>query len=173
MPLTFAQINHPQIGSLSFYAGDLGLCGVVFADLTKLKQKMQLTSDPPSLNGFETLSTLLAEMNEYLDGVCQNFTIDIDWHVVIGFQRQVLKVVSEIPYGQVLSYAEIAKKLGKPGAVRAIGSALARNPMPIVIPCHRVIRSDRTISGYLGGEDVKAYFLELEGHIIKNNRVVA
>ncbi len=170
--LTFAQIEKLQLGSLSFVAGEEGLRNVSFISLKKLKQEMDLTYGAPSLKGLETLSTLLVEMNEYLAGIRRDFSVDIDWSVIHGFQLQVLKQAAEIPYGQVLSYTAMAKKLDKPGAARAVGAALAQNPMPIVIPCHRMIGSDQSLSGYLGGEDVKAYLLSLEGHTIKNNKMV-
>ena len=158
---------------MSFVAGEKGLQGVAFISLKKLKQEMNLTYGSPSLKGLEILSTLLVEVNEYLDGIRQAFSVDIDWSVTRGFQLQVLKHAAKIPYGQVLSYAAMAEQLNKPGAARAVGTALAQNPIPIVIPCHRVIGSDHSLSGYLGGIDVKAYLLSLEGHTIQNNKVVS
>lgn len=173
LPLTFAQIEESQLGPLSFIAGEKGLLNVAFMDLKQLKQEVHLKSGSPSLAGFETLTKLLVEVNEYLTGIRRGFTVDIDWSVISGFQLQVLKQTAEIPYGQVMSYAEMAKTLDSPGAARAVGAALAKNPMPIVIPCHRVIRSDCALSGYLGGGKVKAQLLSLEGHTIKNNKVVS
>lgn len=173
MSLTFAQIENTHLGSLSFVAGEKGLQRVAFISLKQLKQEMHLPNGSPSLKGLETLSTLLVEVNEYLDGIRREFSVDIDWGAIQGFQLQVLMHTVEIPHGQVLSYAAMAKQLGKPGAARAVGTALAQNPMPLVIPCHRVIASDQSLSGYLGGVNVKAHLLSLEGHTIKKNQVVA
>ena len=172
LALIFAQIENTSIGPLSFVAGDKGLQGVGFMSLYRFKQVLALTDAAPSLKGFTTLSMLLVAVNAYLDGLQREFSVDIDWGVVDGFQQQVLQLTADIPYGQVSTYGAIAKQLGKPGAARAVGAALGRNPMPIVIPCHRVIGSDNTLHGYKGGEDTKAFLLALEGHTIKNHNVV-
>ncbi len=94
--------------------------------------------------------------------------------MIKGFQRDVLQLTAEIPFGEVRTYGELAQQLGKLGASRAVGTALARNPMALVIPCHRVIGSDRKLHGFAApnGIKTKAWLLELEGHEIKNDRVV-
>lgn len=79
------------------------------------------------------------------------------------FQQAVLRAASRIPRGKVATYGELADGLGRPGAARAVGNALAANPFPLIVPCHRVIRSDGTIGGFTGGEDIKRRLLELEG----------
>lgn len=172
MALTFAQIDRTPVGSLSFVAGDNGLRGVAFTSLKNFKQTLPLIEETPSLKGLETLSTLLVEVNAYLAGLQRDFSVDIDWSVTDGFQQQVLRETVEIPYGQVSTYGAIAERLGKPSAARAVGAALGHNPMPIVIPCHRVIGSDKILHGYLGGMENKAYLLALEGHKISNHKVV-
>jgi len=171
MEATFAQLENTPLGPLSFVAGEKGLQGVGFMSLKVFKQRVALTDKAPSLKGFETLSVLLVEVNAYLHGLQREFSVDIDWGVVDGFQEQVLRLTADISYGQVSTYGAIAKRLGKPGAARAVGAALGRNPMPIVIPCHRVIGSDNTLHGYNGGEENKAFLLALEGHTIKNHQV--
>lgn len=172
MELTFAQIEKTPFGPVSFVAGDNGLRGVVFQSLKELKQRMAYPGDAPSLMGFRILSRLLVEVNDYLVGSPKTFSVDIDWRVTGSFQQQVLMLTTEIPYGQVSTYGEIAKRIAKPGGARAVGAALGRNPMPIVIPCHRVIGSDGTLHGYIGGEDIKSYLLSLEGHKIKDQKVI-
>lgn len=172
LALTFAQIDKTPFGPLSFVAGDNGLRGVAFQSLKELKHGLVDSGDAPSLKGFKTLSSLLVEINDYLVGIQKTFSVDIDWRVSGCFQQQVLMLTTEIPYGQVSTYGEIAERLGKPGAARAVGAALGRNPMPIVIPCHRVIGSDDALHGYIGGEDIKAYLLSLEGRTIKNQKVI-
>ena len=172
MGLTFAQIDKTPIGTLSFSAGERGLRGVAFMKLETFKLEFNLNDDKPSLAGWNTIGNLLVEVNAYLQGLQQVFTVDIDWEYLTGFQRQVLQVTCEIPYGQVLTYGAIADQLGKPGAARAVGMALGRNPMPIVIPCHRVVGSDFALHGYLGGKDINAFLLSLEGHTISNHKLV-
>lgn len=89
----------------------------------------------------------------------------------MGFERKVLDLVSEIPEGKVSTYGRVAEALGKPNASRAVGNALAKNPNPGKIPCHRVIRSDGTIGGYTGGRDKKRQLLQEEGVNVEGNRV--
>ena len=83
------------------------------------------------------------------------------------FQLKVLKEVSRIPLGEVRSYKWLAKKLGKPAAVRAVGTALKKNPFPVISPCHRIIKSDGNIGGYSGGSNKKKLLLELERELVK------
>lgn len=172
MGLIFAQLDQTPVGPISFMAGDRGLRRVSFTPLPALKQELAQQDAPPTLAGFETVQKLLVELNAYLSGLQRSFSVAIDWEGLAGFQRLVLQLTAEIPYGQVFTYAEIAQKLGKSGAARAVGMALGRNPMPIVIPCHRVVGADGALRGYLGGEMVKAFLLTLEGHLVKERKLV-
>jgi methylated-DNA-[protein]-cysteine S-methyltransferase len=105
------------------------------------------------------------EILEYLQGTRKKFTFKIDWGTLQPFQLQALKAVFAIPYGQTRTYAEIAAQIGHPNASRAVGRANATNPMPLVIPCHRVIGTDGKLHGYGGGSGLptKAWLLKLEG----------
>jgi methylated-DNA-[protein]-cysteine S-methyltransferase len=169
--LTFAQLEETPIGPISFLAGDQGLRRVAFSNLMTLKESQSISDNVPSLRGLETLATLLVEMNAYLFGRLRAFSVDIDWDVVGGFQQQVLKMTAEIPFGGVSTYSAIAEHVGKPGAARAVGVALSRNPLPIVIPCHRVIGSDHKLHGFIGGLEAKAFLLSLEGHKVINHQI--
>ena len=171
MGLTFGELTDTPVGPVSFVAGDTGLKKVSYRPLQMLKAELRLYEAKPSLEGLEAIGTLLAEVNEYLFGIRKTFTVKIDWGAVEGFQREVLTMTAEIPYGQVKTYGEIAEKLGKPGAARAVGGALGRNPMPIVIPCHRVVGSGGRLVGYTGGLTTKAFLLGLEGHAIEDGRI--
>jgi O-6-methylguanine DNA methyltransferase len=99
----------------------------------------------------------------YFAGTVADFHIDIDFIEGTSFQRRVWKTLLEIPYGEVRSYAWVAERIGNPKAVRAVGQANGRNPVAIIVPCHRVIRNDGTIGGYGGGVEVKAELLRREG----------
>jgi methylated-DNA-[protein]-cysteine S-methyltransferase len=112
----------------------------------------------------EHTAEAVAQIEAYLEGRRKNLTIPIDWRRLKPFQRQVLQAVIEIPYGQVATYSEIATRLGKPGAARAVGRANATNPLPLVIPCHRIIGSDGSLRGYgaPGGIKTKEWLLRLE-----------
>ena len=103
------------------------------------------------------------ELDEYFSGRRRHFDVGLDWQLVGPFGRRVLRVTSEIPYGGVMSYAEVAADAGSPRGFRAAGNALGSNPMPIVVPCHRVLHSGGGLGGYGGGLDRKRWLLELEG----------
>ncbi|MDY6846939.1 MAG: methylated-DNA--[protein]-cysteine S-methyltransferase [Chloroflexota bacterium] len=171
MTVTFGTLLESPLGEISFYAGDNGLKRLAFMDLQALKEKENINDLLPSLQGMETIGILLSELNEYLFGIRKDFSVKIDWSVMGGFQREVLAFTANIPYGQVLTYGDVAKEVGKPGASRAVGGALGSNPLPIVIPCHRVIGADGGLRGYRGGIKTKAFLLALEGHNVENDKV--
>jgi methylated-DNA-[protein]-cysteine S-methyltransferase len=93
----------------------------------------------PDLNQTKLLAQAKDQLLEYLDGSRRDFSLPLDWNGIHGFQKDVLSITMEIPFGSVMTYGQIAKVLGKPNASRAVGGALSRNPLPILIPCHRVI----------------------------------
>ena len=102
------------------------------------------------------------EMSAYFAGRLRSFSAPCDLDGLPPFTRAVLKITAQIPYGEVRSYRWVANKLGKPRASRAVGNALARNPIPIIIPCHRVVRSDGAIGGFALGRNWKRRLLQLE-----------
>jgi methylated-DNA-[protein]-cysteine S-methyltransferase len=103
------------------------------------------------------------QLDEYFEGRRRGFEVDLDWRLARGFRRGVLEATARIPYGETGTYTSVATAAGSAKAVRAAGTALARNPIPIVIPCHRVLRSDGALGNYLGGPEAKAQLLDLEG----------
>ena len=102
------------------------------------------------------------QLDEYFAGRRRSFDVPVDLRLVDGFRRDVISQLPTIPYGDTASYAELAARAGRPTAVRAAGSACAHNPVPVVVPCHRVVRSDGTIGQYRGGAAAKATLLSLE-----------
>lgn len=102
------------------------------------------------------------ELDEYFEGRRRTFDVELDWRLTAGFRREVLRATARIPYGHTASYREIATRAGSPAAVRAAGTALATNPLPIVVPCHRVLRSGGALGSYRGGSEAKAQLLGLE-----------
>jgi len=107
-------------------------------------------------------ATVQEELRAYFSGRLRSFSVPCDLGTLPFFTRKVLRVTARIPYGEVRSYQWIADRLGKPKATRAVGNALARNPIPFVIPCHRVIRSDGSLGGFALGLDWKKKLLALE-----------
>jgi methylated-DNA-[protein]-cysteine S-methyltransferase len=104
------------------------------------------------------------QLDEYFAGARRRFELEVDLSLAHGFRRLVLqKLYETVDFGQTLSYLELAQRSGSPKASRAVGSAMATNPVPIVVPCHRVLRSGGALGGYGGGLDVKRYLLALEG----------
>jgi methylated-DNA-[protein]-cysteine S-methyltransferase len=102
------------------------------------------------------------ELDEYFDGRRRRFDVPLDWTLAKAFRLKVLEATARIPYGQTASYRQVASAAGSPNAVRAAGSALATNPLPVLVPCHRVLRSDGSIGQYLGGQTAKTQLLTLE-----------
>ena len=149
------ELNGTCLGDLRLAASDLGLVAVEWADsrihfdsyLQKLKRPIQ-----PSP---KKIAPYARELREYLDGKRNAFTIPIDWSLFRPFQRESLQAVFRIPYGETCTYHDIAVEIGRPSASRAVGRANATNPMPLVIPCHRVIGRDGKLHGYGGGEGLK------------------
>ena len=128
------------------------------------------------LNRFDFLQVLVDEtktaaaahqISQYLQGERETFDLPIDWSVLTPFQEQALRATCAIPYGKVMTYGEIAQRLGNPRAARAVGRAEATNPIPLVIPCHRVIGADGGLHGYGAGAglETKAWLLDLESKI--------
>lgn len=108
------------------------------------------------------LALARTQLDEYFEGERQEFELDLDWRLTRGFRRDVLVQTAGIPYGATASYADMAGRAGRPAAVRAAGTALATNPLPIVVPCHRVLRSDGSTGAYLGGPEMKTALLAME-----------
>ena len=105
------------------------------------------------------------QLEEYFAGERTSFDLDVDLAALSDFERSVLEAARRIPYGEVIPYAEVARRIRKPGASRAVGNALGHNPVAIVIPCHRVVRSDGSLGGYTGGLDYKRKLLAIEGRL--------
>jgi methylated-DNA-[protein]-cysteine S-methyltransferase len=118
---------------------------------------------PRILESPGSLDLVRRELEEYFAGQRRRFDLKLDWSLITPFARRVLRKTAAIPYGASLSYAEVAAEAGSPRGARAAGNALGSNPIPIVIPCHRVVHSGGGLGGYGGGLERKRFLLELEG----------
>jgi methylated-DNA-[protein]-cysteine S-methyltransferase len=110
----------------------------------------------------DAITTAQHQLDEYFEHRRTRFDVALDWRLTSGFRREVLNAAIEIPYGQTASYRDVATRAGSPNAVRAAGSALATNPLPIVVPCHRVVRTGGQLGAYRGGPEAKATLVALE-----------
>jgi methylated-DNA-[protein]-cysteine S-methyltransferase len=111
----------------------------------------------------QNLKWAAEELEEYFRGRRSAFDVPLDWGAMPPFRRAVLEATASVPFGHVDTYAGIARRIGQPKATRAVGNALGHNPIPVIVPCHRIIRSDASLGGYTGGLDIKERLLELEG----------
>jgi methylated-DNA-[protein]-cysteine S-methyltransferase len=152
------------VGTLLLAATPQGLVRVAYAsqghDL--VLEGLARAVSPRILRAPARLDPVAREIEEYLAGRRRAFDVPLDLRLAHGFRRSVLAHLPEIAYGTTASYAALARASGNPRAVRAVGSACASNPLPIVVPCHRVVRSDGTIGQYVGGVQVKERLLTLE-----------
>jgi len=158
------ELNHTPLGELRFAVSALGLVAVEWAEsqprLDAYLKRLQATVEPNQ----KLIQPYAKEMTEYLKGKRRDFTFAIDWSTLKPFQRNTLRAVFSIPYGETRTYAEIAAQIGHPNAYRAVGRANATNPMPLVVPCHRVIGTDGKLHGYGGGDGLptKEWLLKME-----------
>lgn len=155
MTLYYTSMSSP-IGPL-LLAGDGGVLSVIRFS----SGKGSGGADPAWVRDDAAFPEAVRELGEYFDGTRRTFNLDLAPSGT-AFQREVLDALLTIPYGETRSYADIARQLGRPRAVRAVGAANGRNPLPIVIPCHRVIGSDGSLTGFGGGLDTKRFLLGLE-----------
>jgi methylated-DNA-[protein]-cysteine S-methyltransferase len=111
------------------------------------------------------LDEVRRELDEYFDGSRTSFDLPLDLRVA-PFPAEVLRELALVPYGRTETYGALAAKVGRPRAARAVGTVMNRNPIPIVLPCHRIVGADGSLTGYAGGLDVKRHLLELEGALL-------
>ena len=153
------------IGELMIAVTDRGLACVEFDsdDRERVLAKIALMLSPRILPSAKATDAWRRELEEYFGARRTRFDLAVDRRLIHGIARDVLRQTSRIPYGEVSTYGTIAKRIGHPTAARAVGRALGSNPIPIVIPCHRVISASGALTGYAGGIDRKITLLELEG----------
>ncbi|OBJ43964.1 cysteine methyltransferase [Mycolicibacterium mucogenicum] len=158
------RIVDSPVGPLLLAATDQGLIRVAYAveDHDAVLQRLADKVSPRILRAPARLDAVARELDEYFTRTRRTFDVPLDWRLSAGFRAAVLHHLPEIGYGQTASYAAVAALAGSPKAVRAVGTACAKNPLPVVVPCHRVVRSDGAMGGYLGGPEAKRLLLDLE-----------
>ena len=159
-------VEDSPLGRLLLAVSRRGLVRISYTDWFPVDDSLEelaarisprVLEDPRALDGPRR------QLDEYFAGRRRSFDIPLDWALVGDFGRQVLGRTARIPYGEVATYGDVAKAIGHPRAARAAGNALGANPMPIVVPCHRVVRAGGGIGQYTGGPERKAQLLEIEG----------
>jgi methylated-DNA-[protein]-cysteine S-methyltransferase len=163
LDVAYRTVDSP-VGSLLLAATDTGLVRVAYAneDHDHVLQTLSDRISPRILHHPTRLDAIARELDEYFAGRRQTFDVTLDWRLSAGFRATVLHHLTDIEYGHTASYATVAQLAGRPKAFRAVGTACATNPLPVVVPCHRVVKSDGSMGGYLGGSEAKATLLELE-----------
>ena len=161
--VAYRSVDSP-VGPLLLAATTDGLVRVAFAreDHDTVLQTLADRISPRVLHAPARLDAVARQLEEYFAHTRRAFDVVIDWRLSDGFRRTVLHHLPDIQYGQTASYANLAQRVGNPKAVRAVGTACATNPLPVVVPCHRIVRADGSLGGYLGGLDAKRVLLELE-----------
>jgi len=158
MSYFFKWIDSP-VGRLKLGATDDGLAAILWEDDDPKRVRLALLRESPE---HPVLLETERQLGEYFAGRRRAFTLRLD-PVGTPFQRKVWQALAEIPFGEVRSYGELARQIGHPGASRAVGTANGRNPLSIVVPCHRVIGASGRLTGFAGGLENKAALLTLEG----------
>jgi len=159
------------VGPLFVAASEAGVCEIDFAvneSETAFRQRLAQRgfaprAASPSQETDTSLTRVATQLREYFAGERDAFDLPVDLSGLTPFQQSVLEATAGVPFGRLETYQGIASRIGKPSATRAVGNALGRNPIPVVVPCHRIVRSDHSIGGYTGGLHIKQHLLALEG----------
>ncbi len=164
--VSYAPLDSP-FGTLLIAGTRKGLVRLAFPEepVDAVLEALARRLSPRIVSAPTALDPYRRELDEYFAGRRRRFELPLDWTLVAGFGRRVLRATAAIPYGGFLSYGEVAAEAGNPRASRAAGNALGANPIPVVIPCHRVLRAGGAVGNYGGGPERKRWLLELEGAI--------
>jgi methylated-DNA-[protein]-cysteine S-methyltransferase len=163
--VAYAHVDSP-LGPLLAASTERGLVSLSylgFREEDDVLARIAAKVSPRVLEAPARLDGVRRELDEYFEGKRRSFGLDVDWSPMADFQRRVLTATAAIPFGSHASYGEVAERAGNPRAFRAAGTALGKNPIPIVIPCHRVWAAGGKLGGYTGGLERKRALLELEG----------
>ncbi|WP_277454386.1 methylated-DNA--[protein]-cysteine S-methyltransferase [Janibacter sp. DB-40] len=163
LDIAYRVIDSP-LGPLLLAATEAGVVRVAFAleDHNAVLADLADRVSPRVLEAPARLDTVTRALTDYLDGRSRQVDVPVDLRLLRGYRREVVGALPTIGYGRTATYAQVAAATGRPGAVRAVGSACANNPVPLVLPCHRVVRSDGSDGGYRGGPEAKRQLLALE-----------
>lgn len=160
-------VAESPIGPLLVAASERGLCRISFdPEPEKELESLARAFGPRVLRSPGPVDRVRRELDEYFEGTRHDFDLTVDLTPLPDFQREVLEELVRVPYGHVDTYGGLAQRIGRPRAARAVGGALNRNPIPIVVPCHRIVGASGNLVGYAGGLERKQALLGLEGSIL-------
>ena len=165
LDVAVAHMDSP-IGDLLLASTPKGLVRVSFFGHDETLADLAERISPRILESPAELDGVRRQLDEYFVGRRQRFEIPIDWTLVGEWGRKILGACASIPFGEVRTYGEMAAAAGRPKASRAAGTALGHNPVPVVVPCHRVLRAGGAMGGYTGGLHIKEHLLRLEGALL-------
>ncbi|MCL4557222.1 MAG: methylated-DNA--[protein]-cysteine S-methyltransferase [Deltaproteobacteria bacterium] len=157
-------VNIPVLGTVKITASDVGVRGIAFvkgSGRSTDSAGLQHTSGP-------IFHRAVRELRLYAKGILKRFSVPVDTTSVTGFTRLVLEEVRRVPYGKTVSYKQLASAMGRVKAARAVGNSLGKNPVPVIVPCHRVIKADGTCGGFSSGTEIKKKLLGIERVRIKD-----
>ena len=176
LDVAVAHVDSP-IGDLLLAATPLGLVRVSFFGHDETLADLAARISPRILESPRELDPVRRQLDEYFEGRRNKFDLKLDWRLTRGFFQKILRETARVPFGKVATYKEMAEAAGSPRAVRAAGNALGSNPIPIVVPCHRIVRTGGKMGGYGGtlgpyiaGPEIKQQLLELEGALDEAGR---
>lgn len=163
LDVAYRTIDTP-VGEMLVAATEIGVVRLAFAveGFDRVLDTLARRVSPRVLRAPARLDRVVYEVEEYLTGRRRSFDLPLDLALTTGFRRVVVQHLPEIPYGRTATYADVAGLAGSPRAVRAVGTACAKNPLPLVVPCHRVVRSDGSTGQYAGGPAAKRWLIDLE-----------
>lgn len=155
------------LGDLFVGVSDRGLCTISYSDEPeRVVEQLARGFGARVLRSPRPVEPTRRQLGEYFEGVRRSFDVDVDLRLARDFGRTVLRELAQVPFGEVTTYGALAARAGKPKAARAVGTIMNRNPIPIVLPCHRVVGASGSLVGYAGGLERKQALLRLEGALL-------
>jgi len=155
--MNYAAAYDSPLGPMILVASDEALVGLYFTGQKYVPDQSRWHADP----GLPVIRTAVTELDEYFAGTRETFDVPIA-PAGTAFQRAVWDAISRVPYGETITYGELARRVGRPGSARAAGAATGQNPVGVIVPCHRIVGAGGTLTGYAGGLDRKRALLTLE-----------
>jgi methylated-DNA-[protein]-cysteine S-methyltransferase len=161
LDVAYSDVDSP-VGRLTLAVGETGLLACSFEPGEVLAERLAAAVSPRVLRSPARTDGVRRALDAYFGGARRGFDVPVDLRLATPFAREVLRAAAEVPYGRTATYADLAGRIGRPSAARAVGGALGSNPVCVVVPCHRILRTGGALGGYAGGLSAKRWLLDLE-----------